>query len=413
MTIRSALLDVVLSFSRALDLLHPAIADHHLRVAYLSATLSETMGLGPESVQDGLIAGALHDVGTVSSPHMLSVLDQALADYRLEGGGPGAEIHAHGEEGYQLIRHFPPFARAAEAIRHHHVNWAFGAGARFGGRRVTLASHILHLADRVAVLPVADGNILGQVSRIREIIERDADRRFRPDVVEAFGRAADREAFWLDLVESGKGRIIRERFGDRTVGLDLEALEQLAHLFARVIDYRSPYTATHSTGVAITAEALGRRLGMSSDECRLLRVAGYLHDIGKLAVPIEILDKPGPLTPGEMQRVKQHAYHTHRILSGIPGLEQITAWAALHHERLDGRGYPFRPATLPLGARIVAVADIYTAITEDRPYRRGMEHREAFAVLSQAVQCGALDGRVVAALAAETDGAQQPRTAAG
>lgn len=132
-------------------------------------------------------------------------------------------------------------------------------------------------------------------------------------------------------------------------------------------------------------------------------MAGNLHDIGKLAVPTEILDKPGKLTPQEMFIIRQHPYYTHRILSTVPGLETVNTWASLHHKRLDGRGYPFRPRELPLGSRIIAVADIFTAITENRPYRRGMDRLQCLAVLDQLVAEGAIDGDVVAVLRHDFD----------
>lgn len=399
--VKAGLLDMVLCFSRALDLLHPAIADHHLRVAYLAASLAEEAGLASGEVQDILIAGALHDAGTVASKQTLAMLDLALMNYRLAEAP--LDIHHHGHEGYLLTRNFPPFKRAAEAIRFHHVDWAHGAGSEHDGAPVPLASHILHLADRVAVLPGRSGNILAQADAIRATIASDAGRYFMPELVAAFEAMSARESFWFDLVCPHKEPVIRKRFGEGEVALDLDDLERLGQVFGRIIDYRSPFTAAHSSGVAATAEALGQRLGLSRADRQLLRVAGYLHDLGKLAVPLEIIEKPGRLTTEESLVVKQHAYHTYRILATVPGLETLNTWASLHHERLDGKGYPFRPRQIPLGARIVAVADVFTAITEDRPYRKGMNREQALAVLEQMVQEQALDGRVVAALRADFD----------
>lgn len=400
---RVSLLDMVLCFSRSLDLLHPSILDHHLQVAYIAACLAQEIELDDRQVQEVLIAGALHDIGTASSTQMLALLDHAMDNYQLPAGTLLPDIHRHGEEGYQLIRDFPPFSAAAKAIRFHHVNWDQGAGEEFRGLAVPLASHILHLADRVAVLPTTREHILLQRDRIRRTIAGDSGHRFMPRLVQAFESLSDRESFWLDLVYPDKGPIIRQRFGGGEVTLDLDALQRLGGLFGRIIDYRSPFTATHSSGVAATAGALGELLDMSPAECGLLRVAGDLHDIGKLAVPLEIIDKPGRLSREEMQLVRQHAYYTHRILSTVPGLETVNTWASLHHERLDGAGYPFHTREIPLGSRIVAVADIFTAITEDRPYRPGMTADAAKRILRQQVNEGAIDGDVVKPLLLEFD----------
>lgn len=398
------LIDMVLCFSRALDLLHPRISDHHLRVAYIASCLAEELGLSPAATQDVLIAGALHDVAAVSSPTMVTLLDYALGNYQLANAEHPEDLHKHAVEGYLLTRDFPPFEQAASAIRFHHVNWDFGRGSEFAGEPVPLASHILHLADRIAVLPANGRNILEQAVAIRKTIRSDLGWKFNPEIVAAFEEISTRESFWLDIICQHKESIIRNRFGGWEVSLSLEALEQLGRVFARIIDYRSAFTATHSSGVAATAEALAQRLGMSFTETKLIRVAGYLHDIGKLAVPLEIIEKPGKLTPEEMLTIKQHPYYTHQILAMVvPGLETVNTWASLHHERLDGKGYPFGPREIPLGSRIVAVADVFTAITEDRPYRNGMGQVQALKVLDQLALEQAIDGDVVAALRKDFD----------
>ena len=389
---------MVLCFSRALGLLHPAVSDHHLRVAYIASCLADELGLPPAEMPDVLIAGALHDVAAVSSPVMVSLFDHALTHYRLGDSETSDDPHKHAFEGFALTRDFQPFAQAASAIRFHHVDWDFGRGNEFAGEAVPLVSHILHLADRIAVLPDAGRNILEQTAGIRKTVMADSEKQFKPEIVAAFEEISLRESFWLDVACQHKETIIRNHFCKCEIKLDLGALEQLGRLFGRIIDYRSPFTATHSSGVAATAEALAQRLGMSFMESKLLRVAGYLHDIGKLVVPVEILEKPGKLTDEEMFIIKQHPYHTYQILSTVPGLETVNTWASLHHERLDGKGYPFRQQEIPLGSRIIAAADVFTAITEDRPYRKGMDQAQSIDVLDRLVLDRAIDGDVVAML---------------
>ncbi|CAK0750325.1 hypothetical protein CCP1ISM_3840001 [Azospirillaceae bacterium] len=132
-----------------------------------------------------------------------------------------------------------------------------------------------------------------------------------------------------------------------------------------------------------------------------MQVAGHLHDIGKLAVPQEILEKPEKLDDTEWSLMRTHSFHTHRVLSSVKGLESIASWAAMHHERLNGDGYPFHSSgsTIPLQARILAVADIFTALREERSYRVSMTTDDALKVLRSEVGAGRLDGRVVDLLA--------------
>ncbi len=402
------LFDMVLCLARAIDFLHPAVSEHHLRVAYAASSVAEELGMDGAQVQDVLIAGALHDLAAVCSPAWSGLLDEALTQDLLGRHQPD-DVQRHGLQAYLMLRDCAPFARAANVIRFHHVDWDGGRGEQFAGLPVPLASHILRLADRVAVLPDDAANVLEQAAQMRAEIAAGCGRLFHPDVAGAFDAVSHKESFWLDLTSRHKERILRRCFGTANIPLDLDGLRAMSRIFGKIIDYRSSFTAAHSSGVAAISEDLAARLGLDPLQRGLIGVAGFLHDIGKLAVPPALLDKPGKLTAQEMFVIKQHPYYTHQILSTVPGLEQVTIWASLHHERLDGAGYPFRTRAIPLGARIIAVADVFTAITEDRPYRRGMARAECLAVLDRQVRDGALDGDVVAMLRRDFDRVRQIR----
>jgi HD-GYP domain-containing protein (c-di-GMP phosphodiesterase class II) len=384
-------------------MLSPALTDHHLRVAYVGASLATELGLDPEDTREIAIAGALHDVGAESLATRISLLRRSLSRDEHCCSMRGDAVHQHAIDGSKLLCDFPPFANAARAIRFHHVDWDFGRGEEAFGEQVPLSSHILRLADQAAVLPQGDRFILNQAASIRSAIAKGAGRLYKAELVDAFAAASSRESFWLDLASPYKEEIIRPHFGEHGVALDSGELYELARLFGRIIDYRSRYTATHSAKVATAAELLAGLAGMDEQQKRILGLAGYLHDLGKLAVPSEILDKPGRLTQREELVARQHAYHTRRILSMVPGLEQVSLYAALHHERLDGGGYPFRSRDIPLGARIVAVADIFSAVTEDRPYRAGMTWEQSIGVLDELVRNGGLDGGIVALVRNHSD----------
>lgn len=181
------------------------------------------------------------------------------------------------------------------------------------------------------------------------------------------------------------------------VELRMDGLEQIGQIFSRIVDFRSPFTATHSIGVATTAEELAHRLGFEERECRLIRIAGHLHDLGKVAVPNSILEKPAKLAPSEFQVIRGHTYHTFHILSRIGGFEEINMWASFHHERLNGEEYPFhhRGDVFSVGSRIMCVADVFTALAENRPYREGTRRKENMPILSRLVNNGGLDARNV------------------
>ncbi|MDD1607980.1 MAG: HD domain-containing protein [Methylococcaceae bacterium] len=145
------------------------------------------------------------------------------------------------------------------------------------------------------------------------------------------------------------------------------------------------------------ARFLGTLLELSEETCEMLELAGLLHDIGKLRVPDELLEKPGKLTEEEYAIVQRHSFDTYDILKNINGLEKITEWAAQHHERLDGKGYPFqvRNGTISLEARIVAVADVFQALAQNRPYRKALDVYAIMGILNQQVVSGQLDVTIV------------------
>ena len=379
-----SLFDMLMGLSRAVDLISNEMVNHHVKVGYIALCIGLEMGLSPEEQDMLFLAGALHDIGALSLQERLDALDFETQD------------HLHGERGYRFLRKFSPLAPAAELIRCHHTPWRTVQE----GADVPLGSCILHLADRIAVLIDDDEEILQQVPGIIARITAESGEMFMPELVEVFQRVARRQHFWLYTVSNSLYWSLGKRLGPLTMELDMEGLIGISQLFSRIIDFRSQFTATHSQGVAASAKALGMLMGFSARECQLIRVAGHLHDLGKLAVPAEILEKPGKLTAAEYNLVKGHSFYTYHILEAIDELETIRLWAAFHHERLDGNGYPFQVNgdQLPLGARIVAVADVFTAITEDRPYRVGMELDEALWLLRKMAREGALDGGVVAAL---------------
>ena len=132
----------------------------------------------------------------------------------------------------------------------------------------------------------------------------------------------------------------------------------------------------------------------------MMKIAGNLHDLGKLAMPLEILEKPGKLSADERAVINSHSYYTFKILSRFRDLDSIRRWAAFHHERIDGSGYPFKldGEDLDSGSRIVAAADVFTALKENRPYRAGMSSKDALAILKE-MSGTALDGDMVRLLA--------------
>jgi putative nucleotidyltransferase with HDIG domain len=380
----------ILSLSEAIDYVCPEIDDHQQRVTYIAMSMAQEMGLGKRDLSDIFLAAALHDIGIIHVENRIRFLRQE--DLECVGW--------HGETGYELLRSNELFDQAAWIVRFHHIDWAYGRGVECNGQAVPLASHIIHLADCIELAIDRNTQILEQSASLTDQISKDNEIRFHPECIHAFQALAQTEAFWLDCVSHNIDVLLTQGLNDNLGTATHKMIRGMATILARVVDAMSPWTATHSAGVAATAVALADQMGFSPREQNQMRIAGLLHDLGKLTVPSRILNDPGKSSPQDWAVIKGHTYHTYRILENIGFSHQIAEWAAYHHERMDGKGYPFhhKGEDLTLGSRIMAVADVFTALSENRPYRKGLPLEDAMSTLDQMAKHGALDKNVVAVL---------------
>lgn len=387
--IRISLYDLLVSLSSAQELVSSRLSNHHQQVAYLAFRLAEHIGLPIAQQKDIFLAGLVHDMGTLSTKEMLEIVESEPVT-----------VHHHGFRGAHLIEGFSPLRGASGIVKFHHLPWGGGKGATYKGEAVPLASHIIHLADRTCSQVRPDRNILTQLPGILSTIRGQANDIFEPGLVDALSDLSKREYIWLDLVSRHPSKMIYKSGILDIAVLEIDDIVDLSLVFSRIIDFRSRFTARHSAGVAKTAQALAQLMGFSALECKMMLIAGYLHDLGKIAVGDAVLEKPSKLDEAEFNEMRAHTYFTYHLLEPMDQLKTINTWASFHHEKLNGTGYPFHISgdNLSLGSRIMAVADVFTAITEDRPYRQGMSFEETEKVLRKMVAANAIDGNVVDAL---------------
>ncbi|MGE5554440.1 MAG: HD domain-containing phosphohydrolase [Betaproteobacteria bacterium] len=372
----------------AFDFAERAQLNHARRVAYVALKVGGELGLGEEALRRVLFAALLHDIGATES------FDELKDDEAV----PAGVVYNHPLRGAEMVAGLPQVSDLGPIIAQHHERWG-GGGYPFGlrGEAIRLEARLLYLADRFELVYTAAGWEQGLAR-----VERGRGCDFQPELVDAFLSLSRIPKVQLDLEERNIGRVVGWEV-DRLAQVVMTAeLCRVAGVFAGLIDNRTPYTANHSQGVAQYAGALGRRFGLAS--AASLEVAALLHDLGKIGVPSRILNKPGRLTPEEYQVVRVHPYYTEHILRQVKGLEDIVPWAALHHEHLDGTGYHTgaRAETIPLESRIVAVSDVYQALTADRPYRPGLAVGDALGMMRQMAAAGHLDAEVVQQLAEAT-----------
>lgn len=383
--IRIHIKDILLCLSHAEGIVSPALSRHHQQVAYLSCRLAERLNFSSEQCKDIYLAALIHDVGALSLDERLEIIESEPL-----------HVNHHAFRGAKLFHDFKPLRAASNLIRYHHLPWENGAGLRHQGEKVPISSHLIHLADRTCAKLKPSRNILSQLPGVLDLIGAQRGSLFVPEQVDALFELRKTEFVWLDLMSQDPVQKLPDGIVSM-VTLTMDDLVELAYLFSHIIDFRSKFTARHSAGVAKTAEKLANFVGFSPNECKKMLVAGYLHDLGKLAIDTDILEKPSKLDPDEFNEMRSHTYYTYQLLKVIPQFDEINAWASYHHEKLNGTGYPFHfnGENLSLGSRIMAVADVFTAITENRPYRKGMEDTEAITVLRNMVTSGALEEKIV------------------
>lgn len=391
--------DVIYALSAALDLVGVDDVGHGKRVGIMAADCARRMDATEDEAAFLFDLGILHDIGVSST----AAHSHLVAEFDWENS------QAHCEAGYRLLRDFAPLAPLALPIRHHHTRWE--QLVQRADIEVTTArqANLVLLVDRVDAFAApyyADGSLLLNVGRIREQIRRRAGTYFAPDLVDGFLDTSASEAFWLQLEPRGIEAVMRAmRHGQAPCQATFAELKQLAAIFSRIVDAKSPFTTEHSLGVARLARFIAERMGIGQERCDKIEIAGLLHDLGKLRVPDEILDKPGPLDERERKMINAHSFETFLILRDIRGFEDIALWAAHHHEEPDGSGYPFRVRgdALPLEARILRVADIFQAMVQKRPYRQGLSRNAVLSFMEGLATNGRVDADVVAVLARDID----------
>lgn len=386
--------NAIVALTGALDFVGIDEVRHGKRVALMAAAIADEFGWNEARIHDLLFAGMLHDCG-VSRCHEHRCLSETLE-------WEGAQEHClRGEE---FLLACPPLARFAPVVRWHHTRWEdLDDGAC--PREERLASNLIYLADRTDVLfaPYFSGqslksDILWEYPKVVARIDGLSGTLFAPELVDAFRVAAARESFWLSLDPTYIEDELAERLREATA-VELHANDALAvaQLFARTVDAKSCYTLEHSTRVARIARYLAAASGIAGDALDQIEIAGLLHDIGKLRVPEGIIDKPAGLTREERAYVTRHSFDTGHILRKVFPGHPIAAWASMHHENLLGTGYPFRTAAIeiPREARLIAVADIFQAFSQERPYRHRLAAPEVMAQLDRLRDQGRIDTEMV------------------
>lgn len=429
------LAEVLSALSRALDLTEGQPVGHSARCCFIGSFIGRALGLSADKLSDLYYCLMLKDLGCSSNAARICELyltdDLAFKqDFKLINGSlPQALRFVLSHTGLQagLAERFRAIInivqnggeisrelietrchRGADIARLMHFSEEVATGIQHldehwdgSGKPLGLQGEDIHVFARIALLSqVADVFFIssGEDAALAEIRNRSGTW-FDPKLARIFDAIAT-PAFWKLLAAPELEKRILELEPAQTQRLASEDyLDDIARGFAQVIDAKSPYTSGHSERVTLFSDMIAEELQLSQEHRRWLRRAALLHDIGKLGVSNTVLDKPAKLDEDEWKAMRLHAVYSHSILSEISVFRDMADIAAAHHERLDGKGYPNKLAgdEIKLETRIMTVADVFDALTAERPYRAAMPTQKALAIMENDLGT-AFDSRCFSAL---------------
>jgi putative nucleotidyltransferase with HDIG domain len=428
-----SLQEMLIALSFALDLTEGAVPGHAIRSCLLAFRIAYEIGLDDAALSDLYYAALLKDVGSSSnSGRMCQIIG---GDDRIVKAGARLEdwtlplthristvkllwqqvlpessalrktariakiaatqrrsnrelIELRCDRGAMIVRKLGLGIPVAFAVRHLDEHWD-GGGYPSGleGSAIPILSRIMGVAQHLDAFCMAHG----PDTAIDTLVHR-SKRWFDPELTAAAVSLHGSGRMWLNCLPNDPSK------GTRSAILRLNPVHQshlsaldvdaICEIFADVVDAKSTFTYRHSLGVMDAAAAIAGVLGLAPARAQLIRRAALLHDVGKLGIPNTILDMPTRLTNAELAIVKTHPGHSAEILGHIAAFGEIALIAGEHHEKLDGSGYPnhLRAADLSLESRLVAVADIFGALSEKRPYRDPLTTVQITAIMDREVR---------------------------
>ncbi|NOQ36271.1 MAG: HD domain-containing protein [Methylococcaceae bacterium] len=383
------LYETIYSLSDALDLVGVVQIHHGKRVAFMAAECGKQLGWGQTQLDNLFQAAILHDCGVSNT-----AVHKKLAQFEWE------QEQEHCKIGAELLKTSPPLVHLEKLVLHHHTHWSKLEKLDLP-LETKLSANCIYMADRVDILSLGclakETNILISCDEIKQKIFDKKGDWFHPQLVDAFLEVSESEAFWFSLErEHVSGYVSTWVSHNATKNIPFAELKSIVEIFSHIVDAKSTFTQEHSVGVSKLSRYIGNLFDLSEHRCDMLELAGLLHDIGKLRVPDEILEKNAKLSKEEYLSIQRHSFDTFNIIKNIKGLEEVAQWASHHHERLDGSGYPYRhdKTTLSLEARIIAIADVFQALAQKRPYRDALAPEQISTILREEVEAGKLDSAV-------------------
>jgi HD-GYP domain-containing protein (c-di-GMP phosphodiesterase class II) len=418
------LAEILGALSHALDMVEGQPAGHCVRCCWIGMHVGQEIGLDDAQIWELYYTLLLKDLGCSSNAaricrlfltddltfkHDVKTIDgsmpqalrfvlshtglqsglaerfRTLVNVFMNSGQIGHElVETRCQRGAEIARKMRFSEAVAQGIQNLDEHWdGGGQPVQLRGEAIPVYARIALMAQVIDVFQIANG-----AEAARQEIAQRAGSWFDPALAAAFERVAARPEFWATLHSDNlQQAIFALEPAQHSVVVDEDYLDDIAAAFAQVVDSKSPYTSGHSERVTLFADLIAEQMDFTAERRRWLKRAALLHDIGKLGVSNSILDKPGKLDEEEWVAMRMHALHTETILSRIDAFSDLARIAGAHHERLDGKGYPHGlvDAQIALETRIITTADIFDALTAERPYRAAMPVSKAMAIMTDMI----------------------------
>ena len=345
------------------------VTNHGRRVAYISARIGKKLKLSTHDLFDLISYSLLHDNGVTKSLLQTKITDDY---FQVELS------QKHCVEGENNIKVFPFFVKIPNIILYHHEHYDGSGFFGITANDIPLYSRIIALADFVAIEYSEQKSSKDIVNLVK--VSR---RFFDPQLTEIFYELSHYIEFWLNMSDSFVFHALNLIMPRVNREFSYKEMRLVSQIFCNIIDAKSPFTGSHSRGISDKVGILCQYYEMDEDTYWQMRIAADLHDLGKLMVPNKILDKPASLTSEEISVIQSHPFYTRRALEMITGFQNIADWAANHHEKLNGMGYPYGLSgdQLDFNSRLLGCVDIYQALTENRPYRKSLSHKKTIELM--------------------------------
>ena len=357
--------------------------DHGIRVAYITLKMLEAEGCSDrKSIRDLCFLTMVHDVGAYKTEEINNMV-------QFETGN----VWNHSIYGYLFLKYLSPFSELAPVILYHHTDCDKLAGISGLQRDLLKWAQMVNLSDRVDVCIQT-----GEGVNIIEYLERFSDRKFSSEVIDLFKKAEKRDQILEKLGDSANQRKISKEVFEAlgNPSFSRKEIETYLKMVVYAIDFRSPFTVIHTITTTSISQELARLMGMQEIEITQIYYGALLHDLGKIGIPVEILEYPGKLSPQAMKIMKTHVDITEEIMNGE--MEPVIANIALrHHEKIDGSGYPrgLKGEVLTPSERIVAIADIVSALNGRRSYKDAFGKEKIVGILTEMKEDGLLCEKTV------------------